>query len=275
MSLTCELPADARVMARTLRRWILERSIAAGVGHIGSALSVADIMAVLWGTVLRKAGSTDPDRDTLILCKGHSALALYAAMHYRGIIDAAQFASFCQDGSPFGAHPEVGATGIEVGTGSLGQGLSVACGLALARRSRGSSGRTFALVSDAECNEGQVWEAAQFAAHHRLDNLTVIVDLNGMQAMGKTEDILDMSPMSSRWSAFGWHAADIDGHDVDALKTALSTLPATAHRPTALIAHTQAGKGVSFMENRLDWHYRNLTPELAGQALAEVEASAA
>ena len=134
MPLDSEMPDDERVMARTMRRWILERSFAAGVGHISSALSITDILAVLWGGILNRAGSNDPDRDSFILCKGHAAVALYAALRYRGVITAAEFASFCQDGSPFGAHPEFGATGIEVGTGSLGQGLSVACGMALARK---------------------------------------------------------------------------------------------------------------------------------------------
>jgi transketolase len=202
-------------------------------------------------------------------------------MHQKNLLDDIALASYCRDGSPYGAHPEFGAPGIDVGTGSLGQGLSVACGIALSRRMRRSPGRVFALLSDAECNEGQVWEAAQFAAHHRLGNLVAIVDFNGMQAMGKTTEILDLSPLPDRWRAFGWHAVDVDGHDVNALANVLdivdlatSSPPGTpggedVARPTVVVARTKLGHGVSFMENRLEWHYRPLTDELAGRALAE------
>jgi len=259
-------------MSRTLRRWILEQSFAAGVGHIGSALSIVEMIAALWGRVLRRPASSDPDRDRFVLAKGHAALALYAALRYRGLIDAAAFATYCQDDSLFGVHPEAGVPGVEVGTGSLGQGLSVACGLALALRRRGSPARVYALLSDAECNEGQVWEAAMLAAHQQLANLVALIDCNGMQALGRTEEVLDLSPLARRWEAFGWQTVEVDGHDAETLAEVLAAVD--GQRPTVLVARTVLGKGVSFMEDRLEWHYRNLSAELAERALREVESGA-
>src|SRR5262249_737100 len=155
--------ADQRQMAQTIRRWVIEQSLASGVGHIGSALSIAEMLAVCWGGVLRDPGSDDPDRDRFIRAKGHPALALSAATRWRGLIGAEEFREFCGDGTLYGVHPEFGLPGVEVATGSLGQGLSVGCGLAWSLRRRGAAGRVFVLMSDAECNEGQVWEAAMFA----------------------------------------------------------------------------------------------------------------
>jgi len=218
---------------------------------------------------MRLPGTDDPDRDLFVLCKGHAALGMYAAMRAAGVIDGDRLDTFCEDGSPYGVHPEFGIPGVEVTTGSLGQGLSVACGLALALRLRQLPGRVFALLSDAECNEGQVWEAAQFAAHQRLDNLVIAIDLNGMQALGRTADILDLSPMAARWKAFGWRTIDVDGHDIGALADAFDITP--SGKPTAVIARTLLGKGISFMENRLEWHYRNLNADTFAAALAEVE----
>ena len=184
-------PPEPPPMSATLRRWIIERSLAARVGHVGSALSIVEILAVLWGRVLRSPASGLPDRDRFVLAKGHAALALYAALRWKGLIDDETFHSYCRDGSPLGVHPERGVPGVEVGTGSLGQGLSVGCGIAHARKRRGSPARVFVLLSDAECDEGQVWEAAMFAAHHRLDNLVAVVDDNGMQAFGRKGLVLE------------------------------------------------------------------------------------
>ena len=264
-------PVDLRHMSSRLRRWILEQALASNVGHIGSALSVVEVLAVLWGRVLRAPGSDDPERDRFILAKGHAALALYAALRYRGLIDSATFQTYCRDGSLLGVHPEPGLPGVEVATGSLGQGLSVACGQALALARRGSAARAFALLSDAECNEGQVWEAVMLAAQQRLNNLIAIVDCNGMQALGPTAGILDLSPLGKRWAAFGWHAIEVAGHDTEALATALTTGLAGRQGPTVVIANTCLGKGVSFMENRLEWHYRNLSCTQAEAALHELE----
>jgi transketolase len=266
-------PAGAcRVMARALRRWIIEQSLASNVGHIGSALSIVDIMAALWEGTMRDPGTRTEDRDRFILSKGHAALALYAALRWKGILDDPTFRTFCADGSLLGVHPHHELPGVDVSTGSLGQGLSVGCGLAHGLGLKGRASRVYVLVSDAECNEGQVWEAAMFAAHHRLSGLVAIVDLNGLQALGDTRDILALDTVRL-WSAFGWDTVAVDGHDIEALLGALHRDPG-AGRPTAIVASTVLGKGVSFMEGRLEWHYRNLTPELAERALAELEARA-
>jgi transketolase len=264
-------PPDPAAMSAALRRWVIEQSAESCVGHIGSALSIVELMAVLWGRVLRRPASADPDRDRFLLAKGHAALALYAAMRYVGLLDEAAFHTYCKDGSLLAAHPEPGLPGVEVGTGSLGQGLSVACGLALALGRRGSPARVFALLSDAECNEGQTWEAVMLAAHHRLANLVALVDCNGMQALGPTAEVLDLDPLARRWQAFGWHAVEVDGHDVTAVETALTEGIAARRGPAVVLARTSLGKGVSFMEGRLEWHYRNLSPQLAEQALRELE----
>jgi transketolase len=264
-------PAEKRSLAARLRRHILEQSFESHVGHIGSALSIADILAVLWGEFLHRPGSTDPQRDRFILAKGHAALALYAVMLESGLITAAQFHTYCKDDTLLGAHPEHGLPGVEVATGSLGQGLSVGCGIAYSLQQRGSKARVFVLVSDAECNEGQVWEAVMFAAHHRLTNLVVLVDQNDMQAMGETQDILSLHPLSARFEAFGWRAMEVDGHDEVDLRRAFQSCLTDGVGPTVILARTVLGKGVSFMENRLEWHYRNLTPALAHSALQELE----
>jgi transketolase len=241
---------------------IIERSFASGVGHIASALSIIDMLAVLWGAVRRKD-------DRFILCKGHAALALYAVLRWKDEITPAQFDSFCADGSAFGQHPEPGIPTVDFATGSLGQGLSVGCGLALGMRARGEAGRVFCLLSDGECDEGQVWEAAAFAGHHRLDRLTALVDANGLQALGRTRDVLDLSPLRDKFGAFRWDATEVDGHDHAALEKAL-TRPGTDGRPRMVVCRTVQGKGVSFMEDALEWHYRNLSPELKDRALAEL-----
>jgi transketolase len=260
---------DIPRIGRTFRRWIIEQSRSSNVGHIASALSIADIMAVLWEAVMKDAGTDRPDRDRFILAKGHAALALYCALRWKKLMDEKTFRSFCTDGSPVGQHPEHVVPGVDLSTGSLGQGLSVGCGLAYGLRARKNPGRVFVLLSDAECNEGQVWEAAQFAGHHRLANLTAVIDLNGLQALGHTADVLDLAPMSDKWRAFGWDTVEVDGHDAAALEAACAPAAGRA-RARMVVARTVQGKGVSFMENRLEWHYRNLTDELCTQALAEI-----
>jgi transketolase len=254
-------------MARALKRWIVEQSLASEVGHVGSALSVADVVAVLWHDVLRDPGTAAPDRDRFVLAKGHAALALYASLRWRGLLDEAEFRTFCRDGSRLGVHPESALPGVDVTTGSLGLGLSVACGIAYGLRLRGSPARVFVLMSDAECNEGQVWEAAQFAAHHALDALCAVVDLNGLQALGRTETVLRLD-QRALWSACGWDVREADGHDHAALRDALEP---GGRGPRLVLARTVLGKGVPFMEDRLEWHYRNLTPELAAEALRALE----
>lgn len=255
-----------------IRRIILQQSRRANVGHIGSALSIADIVAALYGSILRISSPDDPNRDRFILSKGHAALAVYAALHLRGWLSAAQLNTYCADDSYLGVHPEHKLEGIDFSTGSLGHGLSLGVGAALAARLQGSARRVFVLVSDAECNEGSLWEAAMFAAHHRLANLITIVDLNGQQALDYTERVLAMSPMADRWAAFGWDAQVVDGHAVTELVRVAEHLDVSDARPHVLIAQTTFGKGVSYMQRQIKWHYWPMSEAEYQQALAEVEA---
>ncbi len=267
---------SATALAHAIRRTVIDQSMRAHVGHIGSALSIADILAALYGAVLGDAEAADPERDRVVLCKGHAALALYGALAASGRLDPARLDSYCGEGSQLGAHPEHALAGVDFSTGSLGQGLSIAAGAALAARRAGSPRRVFAVMSDAELNEGSIWEAAMFAAHHRLANLVAIVDVNAQQALGYTRDVLDPGPpLRARWEAFGWDVHEPDGHDADALAATIETLDVRDERPHVLLAQTTFGKGVSFMERRIEWHYLPLDAEQHRQALAELERAAA
>ena len=257
--------------ARELRRIVLEQSKRANVGHIGSALSIADLVAVLFAGVLRGVGGDDPERDRFVLSKGHAALALYAALFLRGVLGADDLDSFCVDRTLLGTHPERELRGVDFTSGSLGQGLSTASGAALAARLDGSERRVFCILSDAECNEGSTWEAAMFAGHRRLGNLTAIVDVNGQQALGYTRDVLELEPLAARWESFGWDAREVDGHDHEAIRAALEQASADG-RPRAVVARTEFGHGVSFMTNRIEWHYLPLDDEQYRLALTEVGA---
>jgi transketolase len=258
--------------AGEIRRIILEQSKRAGVGHIGSALSVADILATLLGGTMRIEDPDDPDRDRFVLSKGQASLALYAALHLRGSLTADQLSTYCADGTLLGTHPEAALRGVDFSTGSLGHGLSLAAGSALAARLQSSPRRTFCLLSDAECNEGSVWEAVMFAAHHDLSALVAIVDLNGQQALGYTRDVLDLSPLEARWRAFGWDVHVVDGHSTDDISSTIAGLDTRSGPPHVLIAHTTFGKGVSYMEGRIEWHYWPMNDEQYAVALAEVSA---
>jgi transketolase len=251
-----------------VRRTILEQAHRAGVGHIGSALSVVEILVALFGRVLR-GGPGDADRDRFVLSKGHGALALYAALHEAGRISGEQLDGYCGDDTLLGTHPEHELAGVDFSSGSLGHGLSIGAGAALAARMQGSRRCAFVLVSDAECNEGSLWEAVMFAAHHRLGNLTAVVDANGQQALGYTREVLDLEPLAARFEAFGWDAVEVDGHDVDALASALGHV---GDRPRVVIARTTFGKGVSYMESLVKWHYWPMSDADFEQALAEVTA---
>lgn len=263
------LDTPLQEVARRIRATILEQSHRAHVGHIGSALSVADILAAMYFSVLDVPAPSDADRDRFVLSKGHAALALYAALHLKGWLPEAELNSFCGDGTLLGVHPERDLTGVDFCTGSLGHGLSIGAGAALAARLQGSGRRVCVLISDAECNEGSVWEAAMFAAHHRLGNLTVILDANGQQAFGYTSDVLDPSPMAGRWRAFGWDVHDVDGHDPDGIADA-ARAAAGPRVPHLLLAHTTFGKGVSFMEGQIRWHYLPMSPDEFALARREV-----
>lgn len=271
MSLTHpERIAPGSISGEAVRRVVLEQSKRANVGHIGSSLSVADIIAVLYGDVLAISSPLDPDRDRFVLSKGHAALALYSALHLRGWLTEEDLDTFCGDGTLLGVHPEHTLPGVDFSTGSLGQGLPMAAGAALAARLQGSRRRVFALLSDAECNEGSVWEAVMFAAHHRLSNLTVVIDLNGQQALGYTPEVMNLAPMTDKWRTFGWDTYDVDGHARSAMSAILHHLDYEAGPPHVLIAHTTFGKGVSFMEGQIKWHYLPMSDDEYETALGEI-----
>ena len=262
--------STAHISGNALRRIILEQSKRAGVGHIGSALCIADLVSTLYGEVLKIDNPSDQDRDRFVLSKGHAALALYAALHLRGWITTEELNTFCGNGTRLGVHPEIQLPGVDFSTGSLGQGLSFATGAALAARLQKSKRRVFALLSDAELNEGSTWEAAMFAAHHKLANLVAIVDVNGQQAFGYTKDVINLEPLKERWSSFGWDAVEVDGHDTDALKAAIASFNLSQGAPHVVLANTIFGKGVSFMESQIKWHYSPLSDQEFQQAMSEV-----
>ena len=258
------------ISSHEIRRIILEQSKRAHKGHIGSALCIAELMAVLFGDILRISDPADPDRDRFILSKGHAALALYATLYLKGWVTETELNTFCTDGSLLGVHPERELTGVDFSTGSLGQGLPMGVGAALAARIQQSSRRVFVLVSDAECNEGSVWEAITFAAHHQLTNLVVLVDMNGQQALDYTDQVLSMSPMAKRWEAFGWDVREVDGHDVSQIEQAIISLDTKPGPPHVILAKTTFGKGVSYMENKIKWHYWPMSDEEYQQALKDI-----
>lgn len=263
---------DLRNLARKIRAHSLRMVARARSSHIGSALSTADLLAVLYGEVLR-VDPARPDwteRDRFVLSKGHAGVALYAALHERGFFSSDLLSTFYQNGTYLAGHVTSGVPGVDLSTGSLGHGLPVACGLALAARRSAARYKVYALLSDGECDEGSTWEAALFAGHHHLDNLIAIVDYNKIQSLGRVADIMGLEPFGLKWHAFGWAVTETDGHDVGAIRRALVHVPCQSDRPSCVIAHTIKGKGVSFMENLLDWHYRSPDGEELARALAEL-----
>lgn len=267
-------PVDTRELARRIRIHALKMTSAGGSSHVGAVFSMADIVAVLYGGVLRvdPARPAWPGRDRFILSKGHAGAGVYAALAERGFFPREKLASHYQNGSDLSGHvSHKGIPGVELSTGSLGHGLSVGAGLAYGARLDGRTHRVVVLLSDGECDEGSNWEAILFAAHHRLENLVAIIDYNGIQSLAPVSETLALEPFAEKWEAFGWGVRDCDGHDHDALKQALSGPPPRPGRPTVVIARTVKGKGVSFMENTVLWHYRTARDHEFERALAELE----
>jgi transketolase len=244
-------------------------------GHYGSSFSAAEIFAVLYDRILRY----DPknpnwlERDRFILSKGHAAVGLYPLLADVGFFDPALLDTYTRLGSPFGDHPDMRKIpGIDFSSGSLGHGLSVGVGMALAARVTGRAYRVYVLLGDGELDEGQVWEAAMSASHFDLGNLIAIIDRNRVSVDGDTEEVMELEPLREKWEAFGWQVRELDGHDLEALLDCLTELAQTrSDRPTVIIAHTVAGKGVSFMEDKFEWHLGYLAPADEDQALAELE----
>jgi transketolase len=265
--------ADLERIARQLRFQLIQMSHAAGTPHLGSALSCVDILVAAYWKILRidPANSRDPLRDRFILSKGHAASALYATLATRRFFPAAWLDTFAQPHSRLAEQPAPGcAPGVELATGSLGHGLPVGLGMALAGRILKQDYRVLVVMSDGECNEGSVWEAALFAPGQRLENVAVVVDYNKWQATGRSNDIMALPSLRDKFAAFGWSAREVDGHDISALAAALEKIPDGSGKPVAVVAHTIKGKGVSFMEDDNNWHYRVPTAEEVAAAGKEL-----
>jgi transketolase len=265
--------ARLEATARLIRARIVENSHRTGTPHLGSCLSCVDILVALYCHVLAidPAKPRAPDRDRFLLSKGHAAPALFQVLALQNFFPESLLDHYGEDGTLLGEHPPTpdDLPGIEAATGSLGHGMPMGLGMALAGHIQGLDYRVFALLSDGECNEGSIWEAAMFAAAQRLDRVTAIVDFNKWQATGRSREVMALDPLVDKWRAFGWSAREIDGHDIGALLDAFAQKPAEG-KPTALIAHTVKGKGVSFMEDDNNWHYRIPTADEVTAAKREL-----
>jgi len=256
--------------AKSIRAHALEMTYRAKASHIGSCFSIAEILAVLYGSILR----IDPlypkalDRDRLIISKGHAAASVYAALALCGFFPLEQLKTFCESGSDLLGHVSHEVPGVEYSSGSLGHGLSIGCGMALAAKQSGENFHTYVLLSDGELNEGSTWEAILFAGHHKLSSLTMIVDCNRMQALGATADILELEPLGKKLQACAWEVIEVDGHNEAFLEEALKK---KSDKPKAVIGHTIKGKGIAYMENSLTWHYKNPTDLQASLEALELE----
>ena len=260
-------------VADQVRGEAIRLSHSAQTPHLGSSLSCIDILVVLYWSIL-SIDSQDPktpDRDRFILSKGHAATALYVTLAYRGFFPLEQLGNYAQPGSVMAEHPSIGsAPGIEAATGSLGHGLPIGLGMALASQIQNFSYRVFVVMSDGECNEGSVWEAAMVAPTHGLSNLVVVIDYNKWQATGRSQEVTSIDPLGDKWRAFGWNVYELDGNSIEDLVNVLASVPNSSNKPTAIIAHTIKGKGVSFMEDDNNWHYRIPTASEVEEAKREL-----
>lgn len=266
-----EIKMDSVQLALEIRRHAIEMTHASHASHIAAVLSVTDIVAVLYSDILNinPRNPEDDCRDRLILSKGHAGVAVYSALAEKGFFPVEVLDTYYQNGSLLSGHvSHKGVAGVEVSTGSLGHGIGMAVGMALAARLDNKRHQVYVIAGDGECEEGEVWEAALFAAHHRLDNLTLIVDHNKMQAMGNCEEQLGLKELPKKWADFGFNTLECDGHNHDELRKALKEKKKDA--PTCIVAHTVKGKGVSFMENELLWHYRDPQGEYYEKARKEL-----
>lgn len=260
--------------ARVVRRHIIEMTGTAGSGHPGGSLSAADIVTALYFNVMnhRPEDPSWPERDRFVLSKGHAAPVLYAALAETGYFPVSDILSLRCLGSTLQGHPDMCKTpGVEICSGSLGQGLAAACGMAAAARMDRATWRVYAMIGDGESQEGEIWEASMFAAHYHLDNLTAVLDFNGLQIDGPIEDVMSIGSPRAKWEAFDWHVIEIDGHDFGAILAAMDEARDTRGKPTMIVARTVKGKGVSFMENIVDFHGKAPTKEQMLEALRELD----
>ena len=258
--------------ARTIRRHVVNMIFEAGTGHPGGSLSCVDIITTLYFHQMRynPLEPDEVDRDRFILSKGHAAPTLYATLAECGYFSVNELLSLRKMGSLLQGHPDITIPGVEVSTGSLGQGLSISCGIALAAKIDNKDSRVYTLLGDGECDEGQVWEAALLASHYKLDNVTAIIDRNGLQIDGPTEKVLCLEPIAGKWREFGWHVIDIDGNKIPEIIESFDEAGRTKGKPTVIIAHTFKGKGVSFMEWICSFHGKALNKEEMKIALQEL-----
>jgi transketolase len=273
--MNAQMSNGTHALARRIRTHALRMTSIGGASHIGAIFSCADILAVLYDGILSvdPAAPEHPTRDRFVLSKGHAGAGLYAALAERGFFPVEKLLTHYQNGSDLSGHVSHELPGVDASTGSLGHGLSIAAGMAYAATLKSACHRVFCLLSDGECDEGSTWEAALFAAHHGLSHLIAIVDYNRIQGIAPVADVLELEPFTDKWAAFGWAVREVDGHDHEALRTALGSVPFAPGKPSCLIAHTTKGKGVSFMENTVLWHYRIPRGAEFDAALAELEAN--
>jgi transketolase len=265
---------ELQEICKSVRRHIVEMTGAAKSGHPGGSLSAVEILVTLYFDVMHHdpANPQWPDRDRFILSKGHAAPVLYSVLAECGYVPASQLNTLRKLGSIFQGHPDKRFIPcLEASTGSLGEGLSLGIGMALAARLDGRAYRTYVILGDGEIQEGQIWEAAMFGSYHKVDNIVAVVDYNRIQLDGFVKDIMDLEPLADKWRAFGWHTIEVNGHDIPALQAAFAEAAATKGRPTVLIAHTIKGKGVSFMENNPKFHGIAPTPAEVEVALKELQ----
>ncbi len=264
--------SDYSDLANRIRRHAVTMTSLSGASHVGSCLSIADLLAVLYGGFLNVDPTQPdwPDRDRFVLSKGHATAAYYAALAETGFLPIEELKTHCQNGSRLMGHASHKVPGIEFSTGSLGHGLPFATGLAYSAKLDSKSHKIVALLSDGECDEGSNWEAIMFAAHHKLENLIAIVDYNKIQSLKSISETLELEPFEDKWTSFGWSVKSIDGHDHDAISACLQSAPFNKGQPTAIIAHTTKGKGVSFMEDSVLWHYRSPQGEEFDAAMMEL-----
>jgi transketolase len=264
---------EYKIIARRVRRELLDMVYRSSSPHIGSSLSIVEILVALYFRCLRVSPDKphDENRDRFVLSKGHGCPAFYATLAHRGFLGSYVLSGFAVNGGILEQHPTCNVEqGIEVSTGSLGHGLSIGAGMAIAAKHDQALYRIFVLLSDGEMDEGSVWEAMMFASHHRLDNLIAIVDYNKIQALGRTNEVVNLEPLADKWRSFGWRVEEIDGHDFEQIVSAFEKVLLQQGKPNVIIAHTVKGKGVSFMEDRLLWHYKCLDQDEYTKAMMEI-----
>ena len=261
-------------IANQIRQDVLTISYHGNIGHIGSALSVVDILTCLYfaSAKVYPKQPRHPKRDRIILSKGHACAALYSALYHKGFFPKATLNTYHQNNTLLAGHPEIHLSGVDASSGSLGHGLSLASGMALAGKIQNRQYRVFAILSDGECDEGSVWEAALVASHRKLNNLIALIDYNRLQAFGRTNQVVNLEPFKQKWQSFGWRAKEIDGHNPAQIIRTLNS-PLSKTKPTVIICRTVLGKGISFMEDKLEWHYLNPTLAQFNQAIKEIKSA--